>query len=53
MDELQQTSIRLAPELKAKLKQFAQEESRSLSSYIVIVLEKRVAVTPHVATLTA
>jgi predicted DNA-binding protein len=43
MEELQPTSIRLTPELKAKLKSFAQEDRRSLSSYIVIVLEQHVA----------
>ena len=43
MDELQPTSIRLTPELKATLKQFAQEDRRSLSSYIVLVLERHAA----------
>ena len=42
MEELQPTSIRLTPELKAKLKSFALEDRRSLSSYIVIVLEQHV-----------
>jgi predicted DNA-binding protein len=42
MQELQPTSIRLTPELKAALKRFAQQERRSLSSYIVIVLEQHV-----------
>jgi predicted transcriptional regulator len=43
MDELQPTSIRLTPELKAKLKRLAEQDRRSLSSYIVIVLENHVA----------
>jgi predicted transcriptional regulator len=43
MDELQPTSVRLEPELKEKLKRFAKEDRRSLSSYIVIVLEDHVA----------
>jgi predicted DNA-binding protein len=43
MDELQPTSIRLTPELKAKLKRLAEHDRRSLSSYIVIILEKHVA----------
>ncbi len=43
MDELQPTSIRLSPELKARLKQFAQEDRRSLNSYVVLVLERHVA----------
>jgi hypothetical protein len=38
MQELQPTPIRLAPDLKAALKRLAQEDRRSLSSYIVIVL---------------
>jgi hypothetical protein len=42
MEELQPTSIRLTPELKAALKRFAQEDRRSLSSYIVLLLEKHV-----------
>jgi predicted DNA-binding protein len=43
MEELQPTSIRLAPELKATLKRFAEEDRRSLSSYIILVLEQHVA----------
>jgi predicted DNA-binding protein len=42
MEELQPTSVRLAPELKDALKRFAQEDRRSLSSYIVLVLEQHV-----------
>jgi predicted DNA-binding protein len=42
MEELQPTSIRLQPELKAALKRLAQEDRRSLSSYIVLVLERHV-----------
>jgi predicted DNA-binding protein len=42
MEELQPTSIRLTPELKAKLKRFAADDRRSLSSYIVLVLENHV-----------
>ena len=42
MEELQPTSIRLAPELKAALKRLAKEDRRSLSSYIVILLEQHV-----------
>jgi predicted DNA-binding protein len=43
MDELQPTSVRLEPELKERLKQFAAQDRRSLSSYIVIVLENHAA----------
>ncbi len=43
MEELQPTSIRLTPQLKAALKRFAEEDRRSLSSYVVLVLEKHVA----------
>jgi predicted DNA-binding protein len=43
MEELQPTSIRLTQELKATLKRFAQEDRRSLSSYIVLVLERHAA----------
>ncbi len=43
MEELQPTSIRLSPELKARLKEFASEDRRSLSSYVVLVLEGHVA----------
>jgi predicted DNA-binding protein len=43
MQELQPTSIRLAPELKEALRRFAQEDRRSLSSYIVLVLEQHIA----------
>jgi predicted transcriptional regulator len=43
MQELQPISIRLTPDLKAALKRLAQEDRRSLSSYIVIVLEQHVA----------
>jgi len=43
MEELQPTSIRLRPELKAALKRLAQEDRRSLSSYIVLLLERHVA----------
>jgi hypothetical protein len=42
MEELQPTSIRLQPELKAALRRLAQEDRRSLSSYIVLVLERHV-----------
>ena len=42
MEELQPTSIRLQPELKAALKRLAQDDRRSLSSYIVLVLERHV-----------
>jgi hypothetical protein len=43
MEELQPTSIRLRPELKAALRRLAQEDRRSLSSYIVLLLERHVA----------
>jgi predicted DNA-binding protein len=43
MEELQPTSIRLSPELKETLKQYAKEDRRSLSSYIVLLLEQHVA----------
>lgn len=43
IEELHPTSIRLSPELKAQLKQFAQEDRRSLSSYVVLALERHVA----------
>jgi predicted DNA-binding protein len=43
MQELQPTSIRLTADLKAALKRLAHEDRRSLSSYIVIVLEQHVA----------
>lgn len=42
MEELQPTSIRLTPELKAKLKRYAVDDRRSLSSYIVIILEDHI-----------
>jgi predicted transcriptional regulator len=42
MEELQPTSIRLKPELKKALKRLAEEDRRSLSSYIVLLLERHV-----------